>query len=50
MGNEVNVDDEKATAESFTHNCKIKAGMMSAKGKVTGKLEGGKISGDIKGS
>ncbi len=49
MGNEVNVDDGKAAAEGFTHNCKIKAGLMSAKGKVTGKLEGGKISGAIKG-
>ena len=49
MGNEVKVDDGRATAEGFTHNCKIKAGLMSAKGKVTGKLENGKISGAIKG-
>jgi len=49
MGNEANVVDGKATTDGFTHNCKIKVGLMSAKGKVTGKLEGDKISGTIKG-
>jgi hypothetical protein len=34
---------------TVTHNIKLKAGLMSAKAKVTDKLSDGKISGTIKG-
>lgn len=49
MGNTIKILDGIATQDGFSHSIKLKVGLLSAKGKLTGKLSDGKLSGSIKG-